>query len=524
MNKKVILFSVFLVAILLRCLYFKEAITFTYDQARDALQAIDIWTNDPVKIIGPQTDLKGLYHGPLYWYLISPVYFFTKENVWIVKFFLILANTANLFLIYSLSFSLFKDKKISFLAAFFYAISFETVQYARWLSNPSPAIISTTISFWSLWKLMENKKWALPLLLFSWGLSVQFEFFLIYQISIFVFIWLLAKGTKLPKLNNRWLMVTLFSLIVPFMSFLVAEIKFKGQGLQALLLIGKGQSSLGTNFSRLLLGTVDRLVLVFFHNLWGVNIFLAGLMTLITLYLACLLITRQKNLKKQLILLVIWIISPMALDFFKGTQSTFVTLGSGIGSLILSAYLISYFFARSGRRWLYFLIIGIITFGNLKLIISQNRYGETLFAVQDKMNLGDQLKIIDWIYEESDQQPFHLNTITNPLFINTTWAFLFNWYGKGHYEYMPVWWGETQVDVFGSEINFSPEQKTKLHFLIIEPDPGMFGGYIQAIRQLEDSRSQVVADKQFGNFLVEKRIVTNPRIFTSRDVFDLLSK
>jgi len=68
-----------IVGLFLRVLYFHD-LTFGYDQARDALESIKIIKNLDIKIIGPTTDIRGLYHSPLYWYIISPFYYFSGGN------------------------------------------------------------------------------------------------------------------------------------------------------------------------------------------------------------------------------------------------------------------------------------------------------------------------------------------------------------------------------------------------------------------------------------------------------------
>jgi 4-amino-4-deoxy-L-arabinose transferase-like glycosyltransferase len=147
MRSKTFLVLVVLLALVLRSIYFKN-ITFFYDQARDSLASMEIWQSDPVKILGPQTDFPGLHHGSLYWYLISPFYFLSGGNPFIVRGFFILLSLVNLYFVYDLTKMFFKRKEISFLAVFLYAISFEAIQYARWLSNPAPALLTSTISFW----------------------------------------------------------------------------------------------------------------------------------------------------------------------------------------------------------------------------------------------------------------------------------------------------------------------------------------------------------------------------------------
>lgn len=123
------------------------------------------------------------------------------------------------------------------------------------------------------------------------------------------------------------------------------------------------------------------------------------------------------------------------------------------------------------------------------------------------MILSDELKLIDYVYKESPHKPFAINTITNPLFINTTWSYLFNWYGKSKYGRMPVWFGLNQNGFFGSKIKFSSRKLGvgDIIYLIIEPTPGIPEEYIKGYLRFENTRSIPLATKRIGNFTVQKR-------------------
>lgn len=517
-QKTLLLLSIiFIFALGIRLIYFNNALTFGYDQARDMFQAREIWTKDPVKIIGPQSDTPGLHHGSFYWYLISPFAFLSGGDVWVTRFFLIIVNCLTIFFIYDLTKSLFKDKRIALLASFIFAISFEATQYARWLSNPSPAILTSTISFWSLKKLIEGKGWAFITLLFSWGLSVQLQLFMLYQIVVFPLIWFLTKGLTLPKISLKNIFLAKMALLLSIASFIVGEILFKMQNTLALWNLLQSHTSINASFSSILTTFLDRLVNVFYTNVWGINLVIAGIACIIILTKSLQLISNNQY-RNEFLLLILWVISPIILHFFSGTNSNYITLGAGVGVAILTSYFLFLLFNSSKFKWLGFLALLIIIIGNMNLILKINKTGESLFSVQYQVNLADELAIADWVYQEAHGKPFYLNTITNPSFINTTWAYIFDWYGKKKYGYMPIWWGETQVGVYGSEVNFSEDETADLHFLIVEPTTGR-DDITEAIKYLEDSRSQVIQTKKIGNFTVEKRQITTKRIFTNQDVF-----
>lgn len=516
LSPKKVLVLIFIIAVAVRVIYFRDSLTFFYDQARDAFAAMDVWQGDPIKVLGPQTDFPGLHHGSLYWYLLSPFYFLSGGSVWVVRAFLILLNSLAVFFIYDLTRSLFGNKKVALFAALFFALSFEAVQYARWLSNPAPAVFSVAATFWALDRLLKGKKWALAILLVSWGASMQFQIFMVYQFLVFLIIWISQKGFSLPKVSGKVLLISSSLFLISVATYILAEVKFNFQGLKTLVSFLLTQSRHGESFIGLFQSYLDSVVNVFSLNLWGINLFLAGTITVATLIATVTYIRKGKN-KNALLFLLFWMLSPILINLFTGPRANFISLGTLIPAVILTAYFMGEL--KGGLRPLFYLGLATIILSNLNLIITKNREGETLFTVQKQMILGDELKVIDWVYNEAGGKPFRLNTITNPLFINATWAYLFNWYGRMRYGYMPFWWGETQVDVPGSKVKFSDNKSTDLEFLIIEPASSSNDYYPKAIEYLENTRSQVIKSQKFGYFNVEKRTITRERIFTAQDAF-----
>lgn len=509
-KQKILFIGIIVLALVLRLLFFKS-VTFFYDQARDAVSAMDIWNGDHIKIVGPTTDIKGLNHGPLYWYLISPVYFMSGGNVLAVRLFLVLINVIGIFFIYDLTKDLFKKKSVALLSSLLYAISFEAIAYARWLSNPGPSLVSIIISFWSLNKLIQGKKWAIVTLLISWGVSIQLEFFLIYQIVAFITIWLVIVGPKISQISKRYWLFSILGFLITTATYLIAEIKFKFLGISSLLQFFKGQSLSGGSFVNMFNQYIERLVNVFYLNILGINLFLAGLLAIAILFFCY---------KKKLYFLGIWLVSPIIINFFSGPNANFINLGALVPAIIITSYAI----ISIPKKWhlVTYLLVTLIIAGNLNMILAKNKEGDVLFTVQKQMILSDELKVIDWIYKEADGKPFKLNTYTQPIFINSTWAVLFSWYGKEKYGYMPIWWGENQVDVPGSRIKFADNVPTKLHFLIIEPGSTGDDNFVKAVKVLENGRSKTVKTERIGYFTVEKREVTNEFTFTSGDVFRVI--
>lgn len=519
-----LLVVMFLLGLILRLIYFKE-ITFGWDQARDAFQALNIWQGDPIKIIGPSTaELPGLHHGSFYWYLISPFYYFSNGNVFVVRIFLILLNLTNIFVIYLISKTLFKNKNIALLSSFFYTISFEASQYGRWLSNPSPALLTIPLTFLGLWLMLNNKKQGIILALIFWALSVHFQFFLVYQIIFIipVFIWFYKKNNF--KFNWEIFLgfVGSFLILVPF---LIAEIKFDFQGLKSFEQLSDSKELLKSFFD-VFSKFIDRIVFTFQLNLFS-NLFLSGLLMFLIITLTIYFIVKKNESRKELAFLSLWLFSPIIIFFFDRAYAYFITIGNLIPALIIVSYFIETYSRKLRNKKIILASILILIFlGQFTLILRENKTGESLFSVQKKMILNDELKIIDELYKENNGKMFVVNTITNPLFINTTWAYLFNWYGKQKYGYMPIWAGYPQDGQFGSDTKFTENTDIKglPFYVIIEPPPGIPDHYLGGIPRFENTRSKLLEKKEIGGFELEKRILINNNNFDMETVMKVIKQ
>lgn len=65
------------IALAVRLIHFEHT-TFGYDQARDGFMALEIFGKDPIKLIGPSTDIGGLFMVHSTGILFLPLIFFRK--------------------------------------------------------------------------------------------------------------------------------------------------------------------------------------------------------------------------------------------------------------------------------------------------------------------------------------------------------------------------------------------------------------------------------------------------------------
>ena len=125
------------------------------------------------------------------------------------------------------------------------------------------------------------------------------------------------------------------------------------------------------------------------------------------------------------------------------------------------------------------------------------------------MNLKNQLKLIDETYKLSKGQPFSINSLTLPLWTNTTWAYLYSWYGKSKYGYLPSFYGHNQIGLLGADElvwNNKPLDKT---FLIIEPPEGIPQKFYNEELDTENSKTKLIKEISYSSLKLQIRTPKN---------------
>lgn len=505
----IILSCIVVVGFILRILGY-EHITFGYDQARDALEAMSIFTTDHIKIIGPQTDIPGLFHGPLYWYLIAPFYYLNEGDPYAAKLLLIILNLACIPILYKIVQWMTDNTLIALMTAGLFAISSEAVQYARWMSNPSPALLTTLLS-WYAFYLMYKKDWrGIALFLLSWPFSVQFEFFLVYHLFIFIplFVWKFSTKQLIRAHLRNLLMVSAFCLIV-LSPFVIAQVKFGFQSVRALtdFLTHAGSSS---SYSRNPIDFILILAQSFQLNIINIPTLLA-IGVLIGICLSYFFV--NETYRQVYVFCLVWFISPLIIFLLGHHTSHFLTIGNIPPLLILVSILFVSCISRKNKLLKVFggvIFIVILTTSIYRIYEIRNKQ-EFLFSVQENNDIYDRIELAAWTYTQSAGEPFAINTVTVPLFVNTTWSYIYNQYSRKVVLQMPAWKGADQKGRYGGEISYTElsPQTGKALYLIFEPSGGIPLEYYNNYSAFEDRRSRIITVKKFGAYTVQKRVFIN---------------
>lgn len=494
---KVLLIVIFSLAFFLRVIFLQnDALTFGYDQARDAMVAKQILSGD-FKIQGPPSSQPGLYHGVIYYYLLAPAYLIGDGSPIVTAYYLAFLNSLVVIIVFFIAKLATKNSWIALLSAFLFAVSFESTQYATWLSNPTIAVWTVPLMYLGLWIwINKNLKYGPILTAVGLGLSVQAEIFLIYHI-IPLLIWLFIYKKEITK-KSLLVFGSVFTLVIS--TLILCEIKFGFNSLNAIKSLAStngGNLAYAKSVGDYLILYLNQVGRIFAFNTYPGNIGYGGV-TIIVLGVYSL-INAKKNPYPAF--LAVWLFSHISVVTVGGTSTPFLMVGIGPAVSLLLAFYIYKLFNK--QFFLAILVSLIIVYGNLSYIFSQNKFGSTLFSIQRDMLLSKQIAVIDYTYKTANGKPFSINTLTSPLWINIVWTYLYKWYGIKTYGYVPNWHGKDQIGQLDSleRIEFPLENS----YLILEPMAGIPTRYLEETIGEEDVDTVKIEEKSFGEIVVQKR-------------------
>lgn len=495
-SEYIILLIIFSLALILRFFYFPQNTYFGFDQARDAYAVKEILNGD-LKVVGPPTAAQVIQHGVLYYYIFAPFYFLSVGDPTFTAVFLRVLNALGVFLVFLIVFPMF-GRVTAFFAALLFAVSYEQTQFSLFLNHPSLAVISVLIFYlgFSTW-LFRKKAWGLLVSIFGLGLSIQFEFVEIQLLGIFLLFLIIFKNF-ISKITLKNLGISLFVFLLPLSTYIISEIKNNFPIIRNIPnLIFHSSSSNSKNSISEFLFIINR----HFQDNLAANSYIASIIGLVFLIMLIRLITKG-IFRKQLIFLSLWFFGGLLVYFFINNDGYFYNTGTSIALLIFAAFLISKLYAKS--KLLAFLLLFLTLLSNMYLITKNNPLGPNQkINPQVGLLLKDQQKIVDFIYEKAKGEEFAVNALSMPYNVNTTWSYLFEWYGNKKYGYVPVWGGDAAEGFPGNlKIERARSNLPNMRFLIIEPLEGIPTYLKDSFIANEENYTETIEKKNIGTMQV----------------------
>lgn len=463
----IIIVLIAVIGLFLRLYPGSEHLIWSYDQARDSVVIRSILGERNLMIVGPQTEFFGLSHGPLYYYLLAPFYHFGQSNLDFPLMAMIVLNLSTLIPLVLLTQALFKNKKITMLAALLFVVAYQQVEYARWLSNVAITIPLLAWAYYFLWRVLKNSQHGLWAGLFL-ALAIQGELFLLYLIPVAYLLFYFYK--------THWRSVLLFhlGLFIGLSSFLIAELKFGFLGTKVFFtefLAGHGDKIVPAREA--LLTYIDHIGLTVYQNIFGLSPAMGLLLAIIGVL--AIIIGRQKLQKMQLwsqvSFLIVLFFSHSVLLSFRYIDAVFLDLPILIPLVVLTALLLFLLF-ETKRTWLAMMLLLLFVGTQLWQLVNNTRQQtpmQTYKFHQGGILFSQKKEIVDEIYQLTVGQPFTFSVIGSPYGVQTTWATVFENYLVDHPAVTkPTWFG-TQALGYPYDTYFPKvDHPEETHIVLIE--------------------------------------------------------
>jgi hypothetical protein len=491
--------AVFLTSFIFSFRLISSQVTFGYDQARDAYEAYSIWHGHDLKILGPSSDVKGLNHGVLWYYFLAITYGVSQGDpegaatIMLCLMFLVIPIFG------AITYKITKNYEDSLMLISLYSLAPLCVTFSYWLSNPTLSLLITPPLLFLIWKYLKKQTSLLASLIgFGYGLLIQSDFaFAVLLFTVPLYIYFFKIKTKI----SNFLAFSL-GLLVTLSTFILTYIKFNINLGQIALSFLVNNTGIGFSTGNSLISLIDSVV-----NIFAIT-FLPFPKLLVFALLVLCIYYRRKILainNKLVTFLLIWLSGALFIFVFNHGSldapflyGPFLFAGAVLISLVIKDFI--------KRRYAIYLILITIALFQMLLINSWTSKYFSPLSIQLANTTKFEKELIDYTYAQAKGKDFVVNSITSPLYINTTWSYLYEFYGKNKYGYLPYWGGRSQVGYLGNLVEKIPSN-IALRYLIIEPQDGIQAEWKAKIIFDEDKISDIVEQKKIGNFEIQKRIV-----------------
>lgn len=494
--KVILLFILFAAALALRLSLGSSAVIFPYDQARDVLIAKQIVEKKDPPLLGPVSDIPGVHHGAIYYWLITPLYFLNGYDPSLTVFVFSLFSALGVFSYFFVCRRLFGER-IGWLVSILYSFSFLSIGYARWISNPTLVIPLMPIFVWLLYELVTQKRYAFALGALL-GLFVQFELVTGYLVFLVAF-W------ALRSVKFKQIIKLILGFMVGALPLIVAELKFGFQGLKGLAGYGSHQaSSQAFSVGNALSDVFNRFGIIASDTVLGISPELA-----LTCFAAMVfvLFLRRKQLglvSNSILPLIFSILVSSLLLFCIGKRTTnFFLVGQEFIFIVATSLFLNLIFIN--RKIFLITAAMILIFLQLRLFSIQTRENRAYVQVQQGVLLFEREEVLRRVYEKTNGRPFTISIFGTPYGVRTAWAYYLWHYQNSHKTIIPSWYGFAADGYVGDEILPRVDAPQPIHIVIYEPDFGVGPEALETFTSYQDEHTTLVEEFMVNNHRVQLR-------------------
>lgn len=437
-----------------------NSFAFTYDVGRDMLAVENIIVNHKISLIGQTTGVEGIFYGP-WWYLILSVPFFIfSGNPQGIAFFMGIIGIATILLGYIVG---KKVGGVSLGMTFSALISFSPMMISSssqiWNPNLIPFFsVLTLLVLYSLFSASKSKNCRLVNFLFLGlllGLIIDME--IVFGILLLLGICIALVFIFRKKIAVKEIALFLLGILLIFSPRIIFDIRHNFLMTKTFIDSFNNGLIYAEHFSILdvLLSKTGSL-----FNLW--NAALTGQNRTIGFILIAIVLlsfrsfykkiekTQKKFAQTMFIIIATFLIG---LTFFNQAVWPHYLVGLPVFYILLVSLMISATGIIIKKSWIIIVFVFVLFWINLNPLQVIADINKPLWEGNSAV-YRNQASVVDYIYSDAKGKNFKYIVYT-PAVHDYSYRYLFSWYGKKEYGYVPV------------------QSNTKLLYVVLEPDYDM---------------------------------------------------
>ncbi len=452
MKKKYIgvlsLFSSILLAFFLRIPMFLHGDFYLLsDQGRDLQLAKQIVVDHKITLIGGHAGFGGLFHGPLWWYMITPFLFLSAGN----PFFTLIP----LYLLVSLGIVIcgfFMAKKLfdlstALLFTFILGTSQAFISTISFTSNSQVMPLIFLFFIYCSIQYLRGKTKYIVGLLFLTGIGINFEAaFAITLIPLILLVILISK--KIPA--KKFILLGIIALLIPLLSYFIFDLRHDFLMSKSVLNLISGKFQVSGDDAKLnnllfraqdrsiaLSSTIDfifsapsafnKLLVYIVFFITGISFFLKRKKEIIL---------SQENKELGFIFLIPIVVGIFYMFIKLPIQGHYI-VSLGVSSILLFTLAIKKIGKISSPLKISLIILFIMLQINpLINFIKNNYFTNTSYNSTSNGSYLNQQKVVDSIFKDAKGKPFGYFVFDLPIVTYST-DYLFWWKGETVYHYLP---------------------------------------------------------------------------------------
>jgi hypothetical protein len=509
--KKYHLICIYIIAVLIRIAIVQQGDVFFYfDQARDAAISQKIFTESDIKIQGPSVSgtNDSVYHGVLYYYLLGFIYYIGSGNPNFAAGVLALIGSLSSVVVYFLAKEVFHSKSAGVFAAVLVACSAVATHQHVWLSNPQLNSIFLPMVYLLSWRIFFSRNhnatyidWLLLGLVTAGAMQAALQSIVLLPNLAIALLYSLYTHKNTMTTTWKYLMLCISVFLAGISSMILTHVLLWRNGILSFSSLNLEEHS--ATISANILAAVVRYLAIIQDLFAPQSSWLLGLVVVIPIAFAL-----RKVQKHHLLWFCLSAFAPLWLLawHFRDPIHTFIGLEVliylfvGYGSSLL----------WQNRIWAgkvtVIVCVAVFLCTNFAALSYWHAIGRQYYGIQRGALLDQQVALLKTAYTQAAGQTFTFSSLTSPYAINTTWSYLFNWWGTYNNSSLPEYIGMPQAGYPGAGLLNETNYPATVHFTIIEPDTTLSQQQISDFLFIQDKTiGPVTAEWQFGSLRLQLR-------------------